>query len=87
MQTTLAERAIAKKLQASCQSPVAAYAVIDGEQFCVTALVALPDGSKSIRDWVAGAPEDAEKLGEELAVRLLESGAQEILDAAGAMHG
>ncbi len=87
VRTTLAERAIARKLQASCQSPVATYAVIDGEQLCVAALVALPDGSKSIRDSVAGAPEDAEKLGEDLADRLLESGAQEILDAAGALHG
>lgn len=83
VQTTLAERAIAKALQASCQSPVATYARIDDRQLRVTALVALPDGSESIRDSVRGSPKDAEQLGEELASRLLESGARELLDAAG----
>lgn len=87
VQTTLAERAIAKKLQANCQSPVATYAVVDDAQLNVTALVALPDGSRSIRDSVSGRPEDAEQLGEDLAARLLQSGARELLDAASASHG
>ncbi len=86
VQTTLAERTIAKALQASCQSPVATYAVVDGEALDVTALVALPDGTKSIRDSVAGSTADAEQLGEELAARLLKSGARELLDAAGAFN-
>ncbi len=86
VQTTLAERAIAKTLQANCQSPVATYAVVDGRHMTVTALVALPDGSESIRDTVTGDPEDAEKLGVKLASRLLDSGARELLDAAGAAH-
>ena len=50
-------------------------------------LVALPDGSKSVRDSVAGRPGDAEQLGLELASKLIEQGAREILEAAGAMHG
>ena len=88
VQTTLAERAIARVLEASCQSPVATYAVIDGDALTVTALVAMPDGSKSIRDSVSGKSADAEALGEELAGRLLESGAAELLDAAaGEPHG
>jgi hydroxymethylbilane synthase len=86
VQTTLAERTIAKALQASCQSPVATYAVVDGDALGVTALVALPDGTKSIRDSVAGSTADAEQLGEELATRLLKSGARELLDAAGAFN-
>jgi len=49
----------------------------------VTALVAMPDGSESIRDVVVGAADDAEKLGEELASRLLASGAGELLAAVG----
>ena len=86
VQTTLAERAIARSLQASCQSPVATYAVVDGDKLTVTALVALPDGSESIRDTVSGGAAQAEQLGEALAERLLESGARELLDAAGAHH-
>ena len=54
VQTTLAERAIARVLEASCQSPVATYAVIDEDVLTVTALVAMPDGSESIRDSVSG---------------------------------
>ena len=87
VQTTLAERAIAKTLQASCQSPVATYAFVDDDALHVTALVALPDGSQSIRDSVAGEPGNAEALGLELASKLIEQGAREILEAAGAMHG
>ena len=86
-QTTVAERTIAKSLQASCQSPVATHAVINGTTMTVTALVAMPDGSESIKDVVKGAVEDAEQLGEELANRLLASGAGELLAAVGAASG
>ena len=87
VQTTAAERAIAKVLQASCQSPVATYAVIEGDEISVTALVALPDGTESIRDSITGRAATAEQVGEALAGRLLASGAREMLDAAGAADG
>ena len=79
--TTTAERAIARVLEASCQSPVAAYATVDNEILTVTALVAHPDGSISIKESISGDAVDAEKLGEALAARLLESGARELLDS------
>jgi len=84
--TTAAERAIAKTLQANCQSPVATHAVISDATMTVTALVAMPDGSESIRDAVQGAADDAEQLGEELANRLLASGAGELLAAVSGAH-
>ena len=88
VQTTLAERAIARVLEASCQSPVATYAVVDGDALTVSALVAMPDGSESIRDSVGGNVSDAEALGEKLAGRLLERGAAALLQAAGGeTHG
>ena len=87
VQTTLAERAIARVLEASCQSPVATFATIDGAEMNVTALVAMPDGSESIRDSISGPADNAVQLGEALAARLLESGAAELLEAAGATHG
>ena len=86
VRTTLAERAIARVLEASCQSPVATFATIAGEEMTVTALVAMPDGSRAIRDSVSGVADDAERLGEQLANRLLEQGAAELLVAAGAGH-
>ena len=81
VQTTLAERAIARVLDASCQSPVATYARIDHGTMHVTALVAMPDGSSAIRDEVSGDARDAEQLGEDLAKRLLDKGAGELLRA------
>ncbi len=86
VRTTLAERAIARVLEASCQSPVATYARIDGDTMTVTALVAMPDGSRALRDSVSGAADEAETLGETLAARLLAQGAAELLEAAGAAH-
>ena len=86
VQTTLAERAIARVLEASCQSPVATYAAVEGDSMTVTALVAMPDGSESIRDSVTGSRGDAETLGERLAEQLLEQGAADLLAAAGAVH-
>jgi hydroxymethylbilane synthase len=86
VKTTLAERAIARVLEASCQSPVATFATVAGSEMTVTALVAMPDGSRSIRDSVSGAAGDAEQLGEQLANRLLEQGAAELLAVAGAGH-
>ncbi len=80
--TTLAERKVAKILQADCQSPVAVHAVIVGSTLTITALVAMPDGSRSIRDKLSGPSEDAEKLATQLARQMIESGAQEILAAA-----
>ena len=77
--TTLAERAIARTLEASCQSPVATYAIIDNGQITITALVAMPDGSRSIRESLEGPAQDAEQLGIELAGRLLDQGAGELL--------
>jgi hydroxymethylbilane synthase len=80
--TTLAERTVAKILQADCQSPVAVHAVNVGSTLTITALVAMPDGSRSIRDKLSGPSEDAEKLAAQLAHQMIESGAQEILAAA-----
>ncbi|MDJ0812831.1 MAG: hydroxymethylbilane synthase [Woeseiaceae bacterium] len=84
VRTTAAERAIAKTLEANCQSPVATYAVINDSVMTVTALVALPDGSDSIRDSVEGPVEDAEQLGIRLAENLLAQGAAELLAAVSA---
>ena len=80
--TTLAERSIAFTLQADCQSPVATFAEIREGQVDVSALVALPDGSKLLRDSLAGPEDEAEAIGQRLAHRLLDQGAADILEQA-----
>ncbi len=84
--TTAAERAVARELQASCQSPVASFAESDGKRINVTALAALPDGSRYIRKSASGAAKDAGRVGKRVAEILIEHGARELLDAAEAMH-
>lgn len=86
VRTTRAERTIARVLQASCQSPVAAFATIDGDSMALTALVAHPDGSRFIRESISGSADNAAELGETLAERLLAKGARELLDSIGAAH-
>lgn len=85
--TTLAERAVALTLQANCQSPVATYATIAGDRLRLTALVALPDGSRSLRDSIEGPAIDAEQIGTRLAASLLQQGAGELLEQAAAADG
>ncbi|MEL7185212.1 MAG: hydroxymethylbilane synthase [Pseudomonadota bacterium] len=79
--TTTAERAIARRLEASCQSPVAAYATLDGDALTLTALVAHPDGTACIRESSSGAAVEADQIGVELAERLLDLGAAELLES------
>ena len=84
--TTAAERAIAATLAASCQSPVATHALLDGDAITVTALVALPDGTESMRESITGQASNAHKLGVKLGERLLANGAREMLERAEAMN-
>jgi hydroxymethylbilane synthase len=85
--STLAERTIARILQANCQSPVAAYATTVGSVMTITALVAMPDGSRVVRDTIGGQSEDAEQLAIQLATQLIASGAKDILEAIGGTDG
>jgi len=84
--TSAAERAITATLQATCQSPVASYATISGDSIEVTALVALADGSESLKDTISGPAVNAASLGHELADRLLANGARELLERSEAMN-
>ncbi len=80
--TTTAERAVAATLNANCQSPVASFAVLEKDSLMIEALVATPDGTRLIRERVSGHVGDAEKLGHQVAVNLLDKGAGEILGEA-----
>ncbi|WAH39188.1 hydroxymethylbilane synthase [Alicyclobacillus dauci] len=76
-----AERALLKKLQGSCQVPLAGYAETrQDDSIVLTGLVANPVGDGMVRNQLTGT--DPEQLGYELANNLLDLGADEYLAAA-----
>jgi hydroxymethylbilane synthase len=77
--TTTAERAVARALDASCQSPVASYAVIKGKEVILQALVASIDGTTILRESATATLSEANSLGIQVAERLLERGAGDLL--------
>ena len=74
-----AERSFLKTLGGDCQSPVAALAEVEGTFLRITGMVASPDGSQLFRDRLEGPVGEALALGAELAEKLLNRGAKEIL--------
>ncbi|MFV0448635.1 MAG: hydroxymethylbilane synthase [Vibrio sp.] len=73
------ERAMNLTLEGGCQVPIGSYALLEGDDIWLRALVGEPDGSIIVRGEIRGARQDAEKLGVELAHQLLAQGAKEIL--------
>lgn len=76
----MAERATLRRLGGGCQTPLAAFAVADGDSMTLTGAVASTDGERVIRATMtaAGDPEDA---GARLAEALLAQGAAALLTA------
>jgi hydroxymethylbilane synthase len=73
-----AERAVTAALGATCHTPVGAHASCAGDGALVlTAFAGMPDGSAWVRDRHSG--DDPERLGREVAERMLAAGAGEIL--------
>ncbi|WP_318419372.1 hydroxymethylbilane synthase [Photobacterium leiognathi] len=76
----LCERAMNNRLQGGCQVPIGSYALLEGDEIWLRALVGEPDGSKIVRAEIRGPIAQAEQLGTTLADQLLADGAKDILD-------
>ncbi len=76
-----AERALGHCMGGSCQLPVAAYALREGNDLWLRGLVGSPDGQRVVRDEIRGPASAGEALGQELGQRMLAAGGQDILDA------
>ena len=74
-----AERALGRALSGSCDVPLGGYARVTGDALLLEGFVALPDGSRLLRDAIRGQAVEAESLGKQLAERLVGRGADEIL--------
>lgn len=75
-----AERALLRALGGGCQTPIAAHAVVRGNQLKLAGLVASTAGDLIIRDRLEGAVAEAEQTGAQLAIRLQELGADALLN-------
>jgi hydroxymethylbilane synthase len=78
-QEVSAERAFLEALNAWDGSPVGALARVRGDILRLEGCVCSLGGGEVLRDWVEGFPEDSHRTGERLAHKLLEQGAQEML--------
>jgi hydroxymethylbilane synthase len=79
----LAERALARALEASCNTPLGAHAAPAG---CgcleLRAWVGLPDGSAWVQDELVGGFYDPQELGRRVAERMTSAGARDLLRSA-----
>lgn len=79
-QCCLAERAFAQRLEGSCQSPIAGFATLTGQQLQLHGVIGSPDGREVYRGANTGASADAQAIGVALAERLLKDGAEQLLN-------
>ena len=75
----LCERAFLKALGGSCRTPIAGHAAINSGELTIRGLVISPDGQQHVSAKENGRPFDAAGTGERLAQKLIESGADKIL--------
>jgi hydroxymethylbilane synthase len=77
-----AERTVVALLGATCNSPLGVHANVDAVsgQMAIDAFVGLPDGSEWLRDTIQGDSTEPTLLGAELAKRLVDTGARDLLD-------
>ncbi|WP_078579637.1 hydroxymethylbilane synthase [Salipaludibacillus agaradhaerens] len=77
--TVTAERAFLHTVEGGCQVPVAGYATLEEDgQVKLTALVASPDGKTVFKETIVG--HDPEKIGKQVAEKMMNEGAKELLD-------
>lgn len=75
------ERSLNRKLGGSCQTPIAAYSVLNGDDLFLRAFIGMPDGSRVLRAEASDHRDNAKILGESVGTTLLESGADSIIEA------
>jgi hydroxymethylbilane synthase len=79
-QRALAERAFLRELEGGCQVPIGVNTSIEGDTLTLTGMVASLDGQRLIKDTVRGNTNNPEQIGLDLAEKLKQQGAKEILD-------
>jgi hydroxymethylbilane synthase len=75
----LAERAFLRELEGGCQVPIGVHTCFEEEKLILTGMVASLDGKRLIRDVAHGPQDNPEAIGLDLAAKLRDQGAGEIL--------
>jgi hydroxymethylbilane synthase len=78
-----AERAFLNALSGGCNTPVACYAKIDGDEMCVRCYLGNGE-SVALKDEISGPKSTAEALGKRLGEKIINQGGREILEK---LHG
>jgi hydroxymethylbilane synthase len=76
-----AERGFSRALAGSCTVPLGAYATKQDDTITIHGFVASVDGQQMLKETVTGPAQGAEKLGQQLALKLIARGADKILAA------
>ncbi|MDV7340859.1 hydroxymethylbilane synthase [Terasakiella sp. A23] len=74
-----AERALLRVLDGSCRTPIAALAVIEGEEIVLKGLLAKPDGSEVLTNEMRGPVNDPDTLGTKAGQELKERAGEDFL--------
>jgi hydroxymethylbilane synthase len=82
-----AERAAVERIEATCNTPVGAYAELGEDGLLLAAFAGLPDGSSWIRDAVLGEVAEPALVGAALGERLIAAGAAGLLAEAESQAG
>ncbi len=75
-----AERAMNERLNGGCQVPIACLARLDGNTLHLQGIVGSPDGAEILRADMSGKMQSYAELGTMVAEKLLQQGAQRLLD-------
>lgn len=76
-----AERIVLADLRAGCHAPVGTWTQFLDDSMQLDAVVLTADGRKKIHTTVTGSPDNPIELGREVAAKLLDDGAQALMDA------
>jgi hydroxymethylbilane synthase len=76
----IAERALLELLEAGCRAPIAGLARVRDGELSLDGAVFEPDGSRTLRAEASGPAGDPVALGREVATRLLEQGAAQLIE-------
>ncbi|WP_093393279.1 hydroxymethylbilane synthase [Thermodesulforhabdus norvegica] len=75
-----AERSFLRTLEGGCQVPIGAHCFVESGRLRIIGMVSSIDGSSMYREEVVGLWSEAEELGRNLAMRILQAGAKAVLD-------